>query len=116
MNDTRTSNRWNTSGNRILGVNSIKKALILVLFILLGGMTAQAQEVVRNGNTFEQVSKKKSKEAYKLTQYTYIAADGTKYPIYISEKGKYFIFRKSAKTGKEYRQYLPKVQEQLEQK
>lgn len=114
MNVARTSIRWNTSGNRILGVNIIKKALILVLFILLGGMTAQAQEVIRKGNTFEQVSKKKQKETYKLTQYTYIASDGTKYPIYISGHGKYFIIRKSKKTGKEYRQYLPSVNKELE--
>lgn len=113
MNVTRTSNRWNTSGNCILDVNSIKKALILVLFILLGGMTAQAQTVVRNGNTFSQVSKAKQKEAFKSTPYTYVAADGTKYPIYISGNGKYFIIRKSKKTGKEYRQYLPEIQKQL---
>lgn len=85
----------------------------MLCLILLGGITVKAQEVIRRGNTFEQVSKKKSKEAYKLTQYTYIAADGKKYPIYISEKGKYFIFRKSAKTGKEYRQYLPNVNKEL---
>ena len=97
-----------------LVLTASKKALTLVLFILLSGMPAQAQEVVRNGNTFEQVSKKKSKEAYKLTQYTYIAADGTKYPIYLSGNGKYFIIRKSKKTGKEYRQYLPNVNKELE--
>lgn len=114
MNDTRTSNRWNTSGNRILGVNIIKKALILVLFVLLGGMTAQAQEVIRKGNTFEQVSKKKQKETYKLTPYTYVTADGAKHPIYLSERGRYFIFRKKKKTGEEYRWSIPKeVQKQL---
>lgn len=90
----------------------MKKLLLIVCLFLLGSV-AYAQEVIRKGNTFEQVSKKKSKEAYKLTQYTYIAADGTKYPIYISEKGKYFIFRKSTKTGKEYRQYLPNVNKEL---
>lgn len=92
----------------------MKKLLFILCLILLGGITVKAQEVIRKGNTFEQVSKKKSKEAYKLTQYTYIAADGKKYPIYISEKGKYFIFRKSAKTGKEYRQYLPNVNKELQ--
>lgn len=116
MNDIRKFHRWSISSNRILGVNRIKKALVLVLFILLGGMTAQSQTVVRNGNTFTQVSKAKQKEAFKTTPYTYVAADGTKYPIYLSGHGKYFIIRKSKKTGKEWRQYLPKVQEQLEQK
>jgi hypothetical protein len=114
MDVTRTSNRWNTSGNRILGVNIIKKALVLVLFVLLGGMTAQAQTVVRNGNTFTQVSKAKQKEAFKTTPYTYVAADGNKYPIYLSGHGKYFNIRKSKKTGKEYRQYLPNVNKELE--
>lgn len=91
----------------------MKKLLFMLCLILLGGITVKAQEVIRKGNTFEQVSKKKSKGTYKLTQYTYIAADGNKYPIYLSEKGKYFIFRKSAKTGKEYRQYLPNVNKEL---
>ena len=85
----------------------------MLCLILLGGITVKAQEVIRKGNTFEQVSKKKSKETYKLTPYTYVTADGVKYPIYLSEKGKYFIFRKSAKTGKEYRQYLPNVNKEL---
>jgi hypothetical protein len=73
----------------------------------------RGQNVVRNGNTFTQTSKKKAKEAFMTTPYTYVAADGTKYPIYISGNGKYFIIRKSKKTGKEYRQYLPEIQKQL---
>lgn len=94
----------------------MKKLLFILCLILLGGITVKAQEVVRNGNTFTQTSKKKAKEAFMTTPYTYVASDGTKYPIYISGNGKYFIIRKSKKTGKEYRQYLPKVQEQLEHK
>lgn len=94
----------------------MKKLLFILCLILLGGITVKAQNVIRNGNTFTEVSKKKQKEALKPTPYTYVASDGTKYPIYISDKGKYFIIRKSKKTGREYRQYLPKVQEQLEQK
>ena len=99
------------SGN--VNVFSKRTLMLLLCFILLGGIAAHSQEVIRKGNTFEQVSKKKQKETYKLTQYTYIASDGKKYPIYVSEKGKYFIFRKSAKTGKEYRQYLPEITKQL---
>lgn len=94
----------------------MKKLLFILCLILLGGITVKAQEVVRNGNTFTEVSKKKQKEALMPTPYTYVASDGTKYPIYRSSKGKYFIIRTSKKTGKEYRQYLPKVQEQLEHK
>ena len=100
---------------RIISNAYCKRKLILLLcFILLGGITAHSQEVVRNGNTFTAVSKKKQKEAFKVTPYTYVASDGTKYPIYISGNGKYFIIRKSKKTGKEYRQYLPNVNKELE--
>ena len=105
----------NISGNSV-SHRFGKRALMLLLCILLGGITVYSQKVIRKNDTFVQVSKKKQKETYKLTPYTYVASDGTKYPIYISDKGKYFIIRKSKKTGKEYRHYLPKVQEQLEQK
>lgn len=91
------------------------KHLLLLLCLLLGGISVSAQNVIRKDNTFMQVSNKE-KVTYKATPYTYVASDGTKYPIYVSGNGKYFIIRKSAKTGKEYRQYLPKVQEQLEHK
>ena len=94
----------------------MKKLLFILCLILLGGIAVQAQEVVRNGNTFMQVSKKKQKETYKLTPYTYVTADGVKHPIYLSERGRYFIFRKKKKTGEEYRWSIPKeVAKQLEQ-
>lgn len=89
------------------------KKLFLIVCLALLGSVVYAQEVVRNGNTFTQTSKKKAKEAFMTTPYTYVASDGTKYPIYVSGSGKYFIIRKSAKTGKEYRQYLPEVTKQL---
>lgn len=92
----------------------MKKLLFMLCLILLGGITVKAQNVVRNGNTFTQTSKRKAKEAFMTTPYTYVAADGTKYPIYLSGHGKYFIIRKSKKTGKEYRQYLPSVNKELE--
>lgn len=85
----------------------MKKLLFILCLILLGGITVKAQEVVRNGNTFEQVSKKKSAEPIK-TKYTFKTLDGNVYPVYISAKGKCFIKRISKK-GKEYPYYnLPK--------
>ena len=84
----------------------------MLCLILLGGITVKAQEVVRKGNTFEQVSKKKSKDDVILTKY-YYEIDGKKYPIFLSSKGKAFIKRISAKSGKEYRQYLPKITKQI---
>lgn len=88
-------------------------ALFVAFCVSFGCTMARGQNVVRNGNTFTQTSKKKAKEAFMTTPYTYVAADGTKYPIYISGQGRYFIIRKSKKTGKEYRQYLPEIQKQL---
>lgn len=93
----------------------MKHLLLIVCLALISGI-AYPQKVVRNGNTFIEVSKKQQKEAFVAMPYTYVASDGTKYPIYVSGNGKYFIIRKSVKTGKEYRHYLPKVKKQLEYK
>ena len=96
----------------------MKKVVLLVCIILLGGMAyAHAQkEVVRKGNNFIEISKKAEKQEVVKTQYTYTANDGNIYPIYLSGNGKYFIIRKSSRSGKEYRQYLPEVKAQLEGK
>lgn len=84
------------------------KKLVLMLLLLLGCGTLAAQDVVRNGNTFEQVSKKKKSVEPVKTKYTFKTLDGKVYPIYISAKGKCFIKRIS-KDGKEYPYYnLPK--------
>ena len=96
----------------------MKKFVLIVCLALLGGVAyAHAQkEVVRKGNNFIEISKKAEKQEVVKTQYTYTANDGNVYPIYLSSTGKAFIIRKSARTGKEYRQYLPEVTKQLQQK
>ena len=71
-----------------------------------------AQSVTKQGTMFVQQSKK-CKSATK-TKYTYKAADGKVYPIYLSPNGKAFIIRVSKKTNKEYRDYLPEVTKQLQ--
>ena len=48
-----------------------------------------------------------------LTQYFYMTAGMTKYPIYQSRDGKCFIIRTSARTGKTYKQYLPEMSKQV---
>ena len=86
--------------------------------MLLAASTMSAQSVQRKGNTFVQVESNKvevSKNDTK-TAYTYKAKDGKEYPIYLSKNGKAFIIRVSKKTGKEYKQYLPEVTEQLKGK
>lgn len=44
------------------------------------------------------------------TPKTFTALDGTVYPVYLSPKGSLFVIRKSAKTGKEYKQYLKNIE------
>ena len=92
----------------------MKKYLLLVAFTLMGIAPIYAQDIKREGNTFVQVkSEKTSVESYTKTKYTFKAKDGKEYPIYLSKNGKAFIIRTSQKTGKEYKQYLPQVTEQL---
>ena len=92
----------------------MKKLLLLVALVMLMGAPIFAQDVKRNGNTFEQVqSDKVSLKNDTKTKYTYKAKDGKEYPIYLSRNGKAFIVRVSKKSGREYKQYLPQVTEQL---
>jgi hypothetical protein len=100
----------------------MKKILVLLLCVLAITIVscvpipAQAQNCVLKGKTFEQVDNKSTKEKDMgvKTQYTYKAKDGKEYPIYLSKTGKAFIWRVSAKTGKQYKQYLPEVTKQLQ--
>ncbi len=48
-------------------------------------------------------SKKNNVQA---TGTLYVDADSVIHTIYVTETGKYYIVRKSKKTGKEYKQYL----------
>ena len=93
----------------------MKKILALVALTFMVGAPIFAQDVKREGNTFVEVTKakKQSSSSDVKTKYTYKAKDGKEYPIYLSKKGKAYIIRVSKKTGKEYKQYLPSVTEQL---
>lgn len=91
----------------------MKKLLLIVCLALLGSV-AYSQNVIQKGNEFVQVPKKEKTASYSLTSYTYTTLDGAKYPIYVSDKGKYFILRTS-KNGRKYRQYLKDIQKILEQ-
>lgn len=95
----------------------MKKFLALVALTLMVGAPIFAQDVKREGNTFVQVqSDKVSLKNVTKTQYFYKDKSGKEYPIYLTKNGKAFIVRVSKKSGKEYRQYLPQVTEQLKKK
>lgn len=85
--------------------------LVALIAVFSSTISGQAQNVVRNGNTFTQQSKQKAEIT--KTKYVYVDKDGVKYPIYLSSKDKAFIIKISKKTGKEYRQYLPEITKQI---
>ena len=70
----------------------------------------QAQNVIRNGKVFIQYST--SGDSIK-TDYEYQDREGVKYTIYLSSKGKAYVWMKSKKTGKLYKRYLPKITQML---
>ena len=80
---------------------------ILVIALTVASVCAFGQDYRRNGTEFEVIAKEKKADPVK-TAYTWKDKDGNIFPIYRSSKGSYFIVKVSKKTGKEYRQYLPK--------
>ena len=84
------------------------KKLTLILSVFLATSTAFSQtKVVRDaeGNfTAQKVAKKQSED--KPTGQTFTTAKGEKFPVYITEKGKYYVLRTSKETGNDYKQYL----------
>ena len=91
----------------------MKKLAICIAMMLSLSLGIQAQSVQRQGNTFTQVSNKRSAGKETKTQYTYKDSKGVEYPIYLSSAGKAFIKKVSKKTGKEYKQYLPEIGKQI---
>ena len=89
------------------------KKIILCILLALFCITLSA-EVKREGNTFR--VEQTTKESDTKTQYTWVDKDGNVYPVFITKRGACYIFRTSKKTGKEYKQYLPKdIQETIKQ-
>ena len=87
------------------------KKIILCILLALFCITINA-EVKREGNTFK--VEQTTKESDTKTQYTWVDKDGNVYPVFITKRGACYIFRTSKKTGKEYKQYLPKnIQETI---
>ena len=90
------------------------KKFIFCLFIALLSYTSYAQ-VAREDNTFKSITTQTTKSEGQQTKYTWEDKKGNKYPIYITKNGAVYINRKSAKTGKDYKQYLSKeVKEQIQ--
>ena len=81
-------------------------AAIMLLAFSVNNSSTYAQNVKREGTTFVVSSSRKSAEPTK-TKFTWKVGD-VEYPIYISSTGSCYIIKTSKKSGKEYKQYLPK--------
>lgn len=79
---------------------------------MLFTLTSYSQ-TTREGNTFKQTTAQTNNG--QQTKYIYEDKKGIKYPIYITKSGAIYIIKKSAKTNKEYKYYLPKdIKEQIQ--
>ena len=88
------------------------KKLLIMLVLLCVGLTSNAQNYTREGNTF--VSTKSVKAEPVKTKFTWKDSKGNEYPVYISSKGSCFVIIVSSKTGKEYKSYLgPEISQQI---
>ena len=96
----------------------MKKIIIAAMMLFSLSLGVQAQSVVREGNTFTQVSNKGEKSGGKetKTEYTYKDSKGNIYPVFLSSTGKAFIKKVSKKTNKEYKQYVPEIGKQINPK
>lgn len=105
----------------------MKKFIIWVIIILAGVVgcnTAKAQNVKREGNTFIAESNRGTSISKDVpTTYTWKDTKGNEYPIILHQytkgenTGKWtvYVMRVSAKTGKEYKYYIPNGVEIAEQ-
>lgn len=92
----------------------MKHIILLLVMLFSMSLTTNAQNYVRNGNTFSVTSKTHVKSEPIKTKFTWSDSKGQSYPIYISSTGSCFVIKTSAKTGKEYRNYLgPELSQQV---
>ena len=94
----------------------MKKLFILFVMMFAFTTVVNAQSFEREGNTFVSKSNKgsKAKSEPTKTKFTWKDSKGTEYPVYISSTGSCFVIKVSAKTGKEYRNYLgPEISQQI---
>lgn len=92
----------------------IRRLLTLLLLVLAMGLAANAQSYTRNGNTFISSTGERVKAEPVKTRFTWKDSKGKEYPIYISSNGSCFVIKVSAKTSKEYKNYLgPEISQQI---
>ena len=84
----------------------IRRLLTMLLLVLAAACVANAQTYTRSGNTFISSTGERVKTEPVKTKFTWKDRKGKEYPVYISNNGSCFAIKVSAKTGKNYRNYL----------
>ena len=81
-------------------------AIMLLAFV--NNSNIYAQSVTRVGNTFKSSSVRTTHKADTLvTKFTFQDSKGVEYPIIVNKgSGACYVWKKSGKTGKYYRQYM----------
>lgn len=88
------------------------KKLLLSIALMVAAIAAQAQikafstAVTLNAGVYESANKRDTTSKDQLTGEFYKDAKGKLWPVYKSANGRLYALRVSAKTGKEYKQYL----------
>lgn len=84
--------------------------LVFIVLLVLWCNKAGAQSVItRKGNMFIQDTVSKKKTSPVPTEYHYVDSDGTVYTVYVV----HYVIKKSSKTGKDYKKYLPELTHQI---
>jgi len=85
----------------------MKKVIVIVGLILASTLTFGQTKLVKNaeGNYVTEKAVKKA-SADKLLGKNMFTANGDSYPIYVTERGKYYVIRTAKTSGKEYKQYI----------
>ena len=86
-------------------------AAIMLLSVVLGAQAGvkKGVEYTQNGTEFVQTPKPNNGGAKETkTGCTWIDSKGVRYDIYMSAKGRCYVYKTSKKTGNTYKYYLPK--------
>lgn len=83
------------------------KKVILAVIMLLSVCSISAQStVVKKGNVYSYTSHRAAKDTL-VTSFQFEDSKGKKYPIIVGRSnGRCWIWKKSSKTGKMYKQYM----------
>lgn len=83
------------------------KKIIFIIALMIG----LSMSITANAENIKAESKQHIEFTDTTTNHTYEIKD-TKYPIFVSRTGKYYIWKISSKTNKKYKYYLPKAIQQ----